>query len=125
MSRLRGINPETGGGDTAEQGANSQSLKYLRISVALKKLQLNVRSEIRGKRLSLTLSTMLIHNAIFCYILCNNPAPWGEAGCCYIHGTQILSEEDPKRGAAAPLQLLYSVLLVFVNKQFPPDQALL
>lgn len=38
---LRDTNPETGGRDTAEQGTNNQSLKYIRISVVLKKLELN------------------------------------------------------------------------------------
>lgn len=95
--------------------------------MVLKKLELNLRSEIRGKRASLTLSTKLIHSEIFCNISGNDPTPWGAPGCCYIQGTQILSEEeeDPKRGAAAPLQFLYSVLLVVVNEQFPADQVLL
>lgn len=123
-TRLRNTNPQRGR-DTAEQGTNGQSVKYIQISGALKKLELNLRSEIRGKRASLTLSTKLSHNAIFCNKLCNNPSPWGGLGCCYIQGIQILSEEDPKRGAAAPLQLLHRVLLVVVNKQFPADQVLL
>lgn len=105
-TRLRGTNPETGGRDTAEQDTNNQSLKYISISVVFKKLELNLRNEIRGKRVSLTLSTKLIHNAILQGSKpCNDPSPWGGPGYCYIQGTQILSEEDPKRGAAAPLQL--------------------
>lgn len=110
---------------TLQNRAQTATLKYLRISVVLKKLELNLRSEIRGKRASLTLSTKLIHNAIFCNILCNDPALWGGSGCCYIQGTQILSEKDPKRRVPAPLQLLFSVLLVLVNEQFPADQVLL
>lgn len=54
-----------------------------------------------------------------------NPVMTLPPGCCYIQGTQIFGEEDPKRGAAAPLQLLHSVLLVVVNEQFPADQILL
>lgn len=54
-------------------GTNSQSLKYLKISVVPKKLELNLRSEIRGKRASLTLSTKLIRTVIF--IPCNDPPP--------------------------------------------------
>lgn len=68
-------NPETEGRDTAEQGKNSQPLKYVRISVVLKKLEPNLRSEIKGKRASLTFSTKSIHNAIFCNKLSNDPFP--------------------------------------------------
>lgn len=41
---LKDTNPETEGRDTAEQGKNSQPLKYVRISVVLKKLEPNLRS---------------------------------------------------------------------------------